>query len=46
MKDVREIVYPVKRYWVRGLDCPGIEPTSPALAGGLATTEPPGMLHK
>ena len=24
---------------------PGIEPTSPALAGGFFTTEPPGEVH-
>ena len=28
----------------RGLPNPGIEPTSPALAGILFTTEPPGKL--
>ena len=41
--------FPRQKYWsalpfssARGLPDPGIEPTSPALAGGLFTTEPPG----
>ena len=29
-------------YFLLDLPKPGIEPTSPALAGGLFTTEPPG----
>ena len=43
---------PRQEYW-SGLSCPppgdlpdpGIEPASPALAGGFFTTEPPGKHH-
>ena len=41
-----------KEYWSElpfpspgNLPDPGIEPMSPALAGGFFTTEPPGKLH-
>ena len=45
--------FPRQEYWSRllfpspeDLPSPGIEPTSPALAGGFFTTEPPGKPYE
>ena len=52
-KKVGVLLFPRQEYWSGlpfpspgDLPDPGIEPTSPALAGRFFTIEPPGMPHQ